>query len=82
MIPVVATSQSILIRILEQIWDLTLTYYLRDGEPEVGRYLLRNDDLKEHTEMLEILEVRDGQRARGAMVNHIENNLKTLITRL
>jgi DNA-binding GntR family transcriptional regulator len=82
MIPVIATGQSILIRILEQIWDITLTYYMRGGESEEGRFLSLADDLKDHNEILEALEARDGQRARSSMVNHIENNLKSLITRI
>jgi GntR family transcriptional regulator, rspAB operon transcriptional repressor len=81
MVPVLATGQNILIKILEQIWDLTLTYYLRADETSQGKYQSKNDDLADHLNIIEALESRNGQLAREVMTKHIENNLETLIMR-
>jgi DNA-binding GntR family transcriptional regulator len=81
-IPVIATGQNILIKILEQIWDLTLTYYLRADKLQSGKYQSRNDDLADHQNLINALEARDGDLARQIMTQHIENNLATLIMRI
>jgi GntR family transcriptional regulator, rspAB operon transcriptional repressor len=82
MIPVLATHQNLLIKILDQIWDLVLTYYSKTDENPSGIYQSRNDDVADHRQILEALEAHDGQRAQEAMTRHIENNLETLIKRL
>jgi len=82
MVPVLCTGQNILIRMLEQIWDLTLTYYLMSVNLGEGSYKPRGDDIADHTEILQALEARDGKKARQAMVRHIENNLEFSILRI
>jgi len=82
MIPVRATGQNILIRILEQIWDITLTYYLMDVNLGEGSYKSGVDDLADHTEIVNALASRNGSRAREAMVQHIKRNFETLEMRI
>jgi len=67
---------------LEQIWDLTLTYYLMSVNLGEGSYKPLGDDIADHTEILQALEARDGKKARQAMVRHIEKNLEFSILRI
>lgn len=69
MIPARSTKNELLIRILEQVWDLTLTYFY-SGEEE-RRKKSAIIDLKEHREILGALKARDGRRAAQLMHQHI-----------
>jgi DNA-binding GntR family transcriptional regulator len=69
MIIVRSTLNRHLIRIMEQLWDLTWTYFYRVDDED--RKKSANEDLTEHGAILEALESRDAERARELMIEHI-----------
>lgn len=82
MIPVRATGKRQLIRMLEQIWDMTLTYYLRDPVTNEDRNTSHEGDFAEHTLIVAALAARDAARAHREMVTHIQSNLIDLKNRI
>jgi DNA-binding GntR family transcriptional regulator len=82
MIPVLATGKRQLIRMLDQIWDMILTYYLRDPVTNEDRNTSHEGDFAEHTRIVDALAARDAGRARMEMVNHIHSNLSDLKNRI
>lgn len=81
-IPIYATQKTILVRILEQLWELMFAYNLiYENKPEVLKIKARNDFIQ-HSDMLAALEARDGARARQVTSDHINTTIQTLLNRL
>jgi DNA-binding GntR family transcriptional regulator len=78
MIPVLATKNKHLIRVLKQILDLAMTRYQKEVSQE-ERENSAKGDFDAHTAILEALKARDGQRARQEMVKHIDETKNYLI---
>ncbi|MBN1313893.1 MAG: GntR family transcriptional regulator [Anaerolineales bacterium] len=76
-----ASGRRHLIRHLEQLWELSVTYtLLPSGDEKPGN--IQSLDLDFHTAILEALELGNGKQARAILVEHLEQTLETLLPRL
>lgn len=75
-----ASGRRHLMRHLEQLWELIVTYALLHTGTE--RVESAKQDLAHHTALIEALEARDGKRARETITEHLEHGLATLLPRL
>jgi DNA-binding GntR family transcriptional regulator len=69
LIPARATKNELLNRMLDQVWDLTLTYFYTTEEAK--RKDAAKNDLKEHKQFLVALKAREGERAGQIIFEHI-----------
>ncbi len=76
MIPVRATRNRHLIRMMEQLWDITWTYFYT--EDEENRRELASREIEEHLQILTALETKDLETAHRVMIQHIQNSLDEL----
>lgn len=66
MIPILATQKKHLIRIMEQIWDMTWTYFPWKSENE--QLVSSKKDYDEHSAFLTALESRDPEKVRKVLI--------------
>ncbi len=76
------TGKQHLIRILEQLWGLAPTHILREVVNTEAWSEASEQDLVEHTELLVLLEARDGVRARQLLQKHLRRTLDVYLGRL
>jgi len=69
------TGKQHLIRILEQLWAMAPTHILREVVDVEAWSEASNHDLVEHTELLALLEARDGAGARRLLQAHLQRTL-------
>ena len=78
-IPIRAAGSRVLVRVLEQLWEMMFAYdvlYQDPHEKDLGR-----NDFAQHTQLLEALEAGDGKRAAEINKEHIEKTLTALLER-
>jgi len=76
-----ASRRQQLSRLLEQVWDLSLTYTLRETLGKKDKRKAVATDLLRHTELLEALESRDALKAGEVISQHIQESCDNLIAR-
>ncbi len=76
MVPVKATRNRHLVRIMEQLWDITWTYFYT--EDEENRHSLAFQEIEEHALILNALQEKDMETLRQVTVRHIQNSLDEL----
>ena len=76
-----ASRRRQLSRLLEQVWDLSLTYTLREMLGKNDKHKAVATDLSRHTELLEALESRDVVKAGKVISQHIQESCDNLIAR-
>ena len=76
MIPIRATQNKQLIRIMDQLWDMTWTYFNFFSAESQSR--LTRQELKEHETIIRALENKDPPAAKQAVQDHIQTALQEL----
>lgn len=76
-----ASGRRQLIRTLDQVWDLSLVYSIRETVTPDEMRAANRDDLRIHSELLEALTAHDSARARSITEQHIATSLKRLMAR-
>lgn len=76
MLPVRASGNRHLIRILEQLWDITWTYY--SHEDAANQQQTASEELRQHTALVEALEQKDRAAAGQIIARHIQDSFASL----
>ena len=76
-----ACKKKYLVQMLRRLWDLTLPYAF--AEKDTKSYVRQTEkDQIYHPQLIEALEVRDGQKAREVLVAHIHEAMEQLRLRV
>ena len=78
MIPIEATQNTHLIRILGQLWDISMSYYKEEKLSAEQRKLSWQRDVDEHGEMLEALRNKDAEALKVVFQRHRDSNINAL----
>jgi len=81
-IPIRASGSRVLVKILEELWELMFTYRLLYEEAPEIRFQRSVDDMAQHTLLLEALASRDGEKAKQLNTQHIQITVAKLVPRL
>lgn len=77
-----ASGSGILVKILEELWELMFTYDLLYKETQEIRQQRIVNDRSQHSALLEALKKHDGEMAKQANTLHIQITLEKLMPRL